>query len=319
MIKTDLPEHDSIPDIKRKHMEHYRSLNMYLREKFGEKVYKLALDGGFTCPTRDGSLDTRGCIFCSGGSGDFAVPVGNDIPAAIARAKSLVAGKGGKKYIAYYQSYTGTYASPERLRVLYSETIAQPDIAAIAVATRPDCLPEDVIRLLAELNGIKPVWIELGLQTIHEATAEYIRRGYALGAYDDAVWRLHAAGIEVITHMILGLPGETAEMMRQTAAYIGRSGADGIKFQLLHVLKGTDLAADYAAGRFRVLSQEEYIRILEYCIESIPPEMVVHRLTGDGAKRNLIAPLWSADKKTVINTISRTFERDMIRQGKHYA
>ena len=299
-------------------MEHYRSLNTYLRERFGEKVYKLALDGGFSCPTRDGRLDTRGCIFCLDGSGDFAIPVDNDIPAAIVRAKSMVAGKGGKKYIAYYQSYTGTYAPLERLRYLYSETIAQPDIAVLAIATRPDCLPEKVISLLAEMNKIKPVWIELGLQTIHAATADYIRRGYTLDVYNDAVRRLNCAGIEVIAHMILGLPGETENMMQQTAAYIGRSGADGIKFQLLHVVKGTELAADYEAGKFRVLSLEEYIRILEKCVESIPPEMVVHRLTGDGAKRNLIAPLWSADKKTVINTISHAFERDMIRQGKNY-
>ena len=300
-------------------MEHYRSLNTYLQERFGEKVYKLALDGGFSCPTRDGSLDTRGCIFCLEGSGDFAVPVGHDIPAAITCAKTLVAGKKGKRYIAYYQSYTGTYASHERLRYLYSETIAQPDIVALAIATRPDCLSEKVISLLAEMNKVKPVWIELGLQTIHAATADYIRRGYTLDVYDNAVQRLHCAGIEVIAHMILGLPGETAEMMRQTAAYIGRSGADGIKFQLSHVLKGTDLAADYEAGKFHVLSQEEYIRILEECIESIPPEMVIHRLTGDGAKRNLIAPLWSADKKTVINAIRDAFERDNILQGRYYA
>ena len=299
-------------------MQHYRSLNTYLQERFGEKVYKLALDGGFTCPTRDGSLDTRGCIFCLNGSGDFAVPVRDNIPAAVSKAKALVAGKSGKKYIAYYQSFTGTYAAPERLRDLYSETIAQPDIAALSIGTRPDCLPDEVIRLLAELKENKPVWIELGLQTVHASTAKYIRRRYSLEAYDTAVQKLRNAGIEVITHMILGLPGETPEMMRQTAAYIGKSGADGIKFQLLHVLQGTDLAADYAAGRFQILSLEEYIHILESCIESIPPRMVVHRLTGDGAKRNLIAPLWSADKKTVINAISHAFERDMIRQGKNY-
>ncbi|MBR0393027.1 MAG: TIGR01212 family radical SAM protein [Oscillospiraceae bacterium] len=299
-------------------MEHYRSLNTYLRERFGEKVYKLTLDGGFSCPTRDGRLDTRGCIFCLDGSGNFAVPVGHDIPAAITHAKTLVAAKGGKQYIAYYQSYTGTYAPMERLRHLYSETIAQPDIVALDIATRPDCLPEKVISLLREMNEIKPVWIELGLQTVHAVTADYIRRGYTLDVYEEAVQRLHCAGIEVITHMILGLPGETAKMMRQTAAYIGRSGVEGIKFQLLHVLKGTELATDYEAGKFKALSLEEYICVLEECIESIPPEMVVHRLTGDGAKKNLIAPLWSADKKTVINAISHAFERDSIMQGRHY-
>ena len=299
-------------------MLHYRSLNSYLRERFGEKVYKLALDGGFSCPTRDGKLDTRGCIFCSGGSSDFAVPVRNDIPEAIKQAKMLVAGKGGKKFVAYFQSYTGTYATPEKLRRLYLETIKQPEIVALAIATRPDCLPENVINLLSELNKIKPVWIELGLQTIHPETAEYIRRGYRLSVYDDAVKRLKEKEIEVVTHMILGLPFETPEMMEQTAAYIGRSGADGIKLQLLHVLENTDLAADYAAGKFRVMSMDEYISTLESCIESIPPWMVVHRLTGDGAKRSLIAPLWSADKKKVINSINRAFERDHIFQGKHY-
>ena len=231
-------------------------------------MYKLALDGGFSCPTRDGKLDTRGCIFCSGGSSDFAVPVGNDIPEAIKQAKMLVAGKGGKKFVAYFQSYTGTYATPEKLRRLYLETIKQPEIVALAIATRPDCLPENVINLLSELNKIKPVWIELGLQTIHPETAEYIRRGYRLSVYDDAVKRLQEKEIEVVTHMILGLPFETPEMMEQTAAYIGRSGADGIKLQLLHVLENTDLAADYAAGKFRVMSMDEYISTLESCIES---------------------------------------------------
>ena len=299
-------------------MQHYRSLNAYLHERFGEKVYKLALDGGFTCPTRDGTLDSRGCIFCSGGSGDFAVPVGNNTAAAIEKAKLLVADKGARKYIAYYQSYTGTYASIERLRFLYSETISHPDIAVLSVATRPDCLSKEVLDLLAELNRIKPVWVELGLQTIHPETAAYIRRGYPLDVFDEAVSRLQNAGIEVITHMILGLPGETPEMMQKTAAYIGRSGASGIKFQLLHVLEGTDLAEDYINGKFSVLSLEDYIAILEICLESIPPEMVVHRITGDGSKKFLIAPLWSADKKHVLNVIRQSFDHDQIRQGKNW-
>ena len=295
----------------------YRSLNDALREQFGEKVYKLALDGGFTCPTRDGTLDTRGCIFCAGGSGAFAEPVGTDVFAAIERAKNRVAGKGGKKYIAYYQSYTGTYAPPDRLRTLYTETVAHPDIVALSIGTRPDCLPDDVIALLRELNRVKPVWAELGLQTVHEATADYIRRGYPLRVFDDAVRRLREAGITVIVHMILGLPGETPEMMAETARYIGRSGADGIKFQLLHVMEGTDLAEDYRAGRFPVLTLEEYIRALEQCVEAIPAGMVIHRLTGDGAKRELIAPQWSADKKHVLRAISLAFERDDVTQGKH--
>ena len=297
-------------------MAHYRSLNSYLRESFGEKVYKLALDGGFTCPTRDGTKGRRGCIFCAGGSGDFSIPVAdNGITEAIETAKAVVSGKGAGKYVAYFQSYTGTYAPLEKLRRLYSQTIRHPDIVALSVATRPDCLGDKVIALLTELNSVKPVWIELGLQTIHADTAAYIRRAYPLETFDDAVKKLLAVGITVIVHMILGLPGETPEMMRQTAEYIGKSGAQGVKFQLLHVLDGTDLALDYAAGHFQTLTLEEYIRILESCIESIPPDMVVHRLTGDGAKRSLVAPLWSADKKRVLNELNRAFSRDGLVQG----
>ena len=295
--------------------KHYRSINQVLQEQFGEKVYKLALDGGFTCPTRDGTIDTRGCSFCAAGSGDFAIPVGDNVYAAIETAKYVVAGKGAKRYIAYFQSYTGTYAPVEQLRTLYGTAISHPDIAVLSIGTRPDCLGEDVIALLSELNAIKPVWVELGLQTIHPATAEAIRRGYPLSVFEDAVQRLKREKIKVIVHMILGLPGETPEMMRQTAEYIGQSGADGIKFQLLHILKGTDMAADYENGKFEPLTLPQYVNILECCLESIPPEMVVHRLTGDGAKRDLIAPLWSADKKTVLNTINQAFERDHVIQG----
>ena len=299
---------------KRK-MEHYRSLNHYLRERFGEKLYKLALDGGFTCPTRDGALDTRGCIFCAGGSGDFSIPAGEDPTEAIELAKAVVAEKGAKRFIAYYQSYTGTYAPVERLRSLYAKTLHHPDIAVLSVGTRPDCLGDEVLALLEELNRFKPVWVELGLQTIHPATADYIRRGYPLPVYDEAVKKLREAGIETVVHMILGLPGETPEMMRQTAQYIGESGVQGIKLQLLHVLKGTDLEREYLEGKFQVMSLEDYIAVLEACIESLPPETVIHRLTGDGAKRSLIAPLWSADKKTVLNAINRAFDRDGIIQG----
>ena len=293
----------------------YRSLNSCLLERFGEKTYKLALSGGFTCPTRDGTLDTRGCVFCAGGSGDFSVPAWDNPEKAIEQAKTLVAGKGAKRYIAYFQSYTGTYAPMEKLRILYTRVLNHPDIAALSIATRPDCLGDDVLELLEELNRKKPVWIELGLQTIHPETAAYIRRGYPLEVYDEAVRRLQESGIETIAHMILGLPGETPEMMRETAQYIGESGVQGIKLHLLHVLAGTDLEKDYRAGLFDVLSLDEYISVLEACIESIPPEMVVHRLTGDGAKRFLIAPLWSADKKSVLNAINRAFERDRVIQG----
>ena len=300
-------------------MSRYRSINSYLREQFGEKVYKLSLDGGFTCPTRDGTKGTRGCIFCSGGSGDFSIPVENDVDQAIETAKSLVAGKGAKKYIAYYQSYTGTYAPVERLRYLYFETIRHPDIVALSIATRPDCISDEVLSLLSELNRIKPVWVELGLQTVHPQTAEYIRRGYPLSDYDKAVQDLSEIGINVIVHMIIGLPGETPEMMVETARYIGQSGADGIKFQLLHVLKNTDLADDYLSGLFHTLSLDNYISVLEKCIEQIPPSMVIHRLTGDGVKRDLLAPLWSADKKHVLNAIQSSFVRDNIIQGSKYS
>ena len=299
-------------------MIHYRSMNSFLREQFGEKVYKLALDGGFTCPTRDGTLDTRGCVFCAGGSGEFAVPVSDDVNAAIEAAKKIVADKGGKKFIAYYQSFTGTYAPVSRLRELYTKTLLHPEIVALSIGTRPDCLPDEVIALLAELNRKKPVWVELGLQTVHESTARYIRRGYPLPVFEDAARRLQDAGIMVIVHMIIGLPGETPEMMVETARHIGESGAEGIKFQLLHVLEGTDLAIDYQSGRFQELSLEEYIRVLEQCIEVIPPDVVVHRLTGDGAKRQLIAPLWSADKKHVLNEINRAFDRDQVLQGRRW-
>ena len=298
-------------------MEHYYSLNKYLRCQFGCKVYKLALDGGFTCPNRDGSIDFRGCIFCSGsGSGDFSVPVGSDIAGAIKAAEDVVSGKSSSgKFIAYFQSFTGTYAPVSRLRELYSAVIAHPDIVALSIGTRPDCLGDDIIELLAELNKIKPVWIELGLQTIHKSTAEYIRRGYELEVFDSAVRRLKSAKIGVIVHMIIGLPGESDDMIYQTAEYIGRSGADGIKLQLLHILQGTDLAADYSSGRFSALTLEKYIELLEGCIQRLPESIVIHRLTGDGAKRDLIAPLWSADKKRTLNAINQAFERDCIKQG----
>lgn len=288
---------------------HYRSLNSYLRETFGEKVYKLSLDGGFTCPNRDGRLDSRGCIFCSGGSGSFSVPVGDDVAGALEMAKSVIAPKtGARKFIAYYQSYTGTYAPIERLRFLYGQTIAHPDVVALSIGTRPDCLPDSVLELLEDLNRIKPVWVELGLQTIHPATAAYIRRGYQLEVFDEAVRELKARGITVIVHMILGLPGETAEMMEETAGYIGRSGADGIKLQLLHVLRGTDLEREWQEGRVKLPELEEYIGLLRLCLGALPPEMVIHRLTGDGDKRDLLAPLWSSDKKRVLNAINAVFE-----------
>lgn len=298
----------------------YRSFNQAMKGRFGGKVYKLALDGGMTCPNRDGSVGERGCIFCSDvGSGDFAAPRCGDVADQIARAKGRVEAKNkGGRYIAYFQSFTNTYAPVSYLEDLFHRAMEPEEIVALSIATRPDCLEPEVVSLLETLNREKPVWVELGLQTIHPRSAQYIRRGYDLPVYDRALVQLKEAGLEVITHVILGLPGETLEDMVATARYVGRSGADGIKLQLLHVLEGTDLARDYRAGRVPVLTLEEYIRILEACLAVLPPEMVIHRLTGDGAKKDLLAPLWSADKKKVLNAIRAAFARDQVRQGRDY-
>ena len=284
----------------------YTTLNAYLKKRFGVKVYKLAIDGGFTCPNRDGTLDTRGCIFCSeGGSGEFAEDRNLCITEQINRAKKRVERKiKNGKYIAYFQAFTNTYAPIDYLRKIYTEAIMHEDIVAISIATRPDCLGDDVIDLLSELNKIKPIFVELGLQTIHEKTAEYIRRGYSLEVYDKAVESLHKIGINVVTHIIIGLPNETEEDILKTVKYVCRH-TDGIKLQLLHVLKGTDLAKDYEEGGFKTLTLEEYTDIIKNCVSIIPENVVIHRLTGDGAKKDLIAPLWSADKKTVLNTINK--------------
>lgn len=286
-------------------MEYY-SLNRYLKDTFGEKVYKIAIDGGFTCPNRDGTLDTRGCIFCSGtGSGEFAGNRRDSVTSQIERGKERLKGKiKDGKYIAYFQAFTNTYAPVPRLRAVFEEAIRHPDIVALSIATRPDCLPEEVVLLLQELNQKKPVWVELGLQTIHEKTAEYIRRGYGLPVYDAAVKKLKKAGMQVVVHVILGLPGESEEDMKATVSYVGKSGADGIKLQLLHVIKGTDLEKDYRMGRFRTLEMEEYARLVADCIALLPEDMVIHRITGDGDKRTLIAPEWSGDKKRVLNALN---------------
>lgn len=301
-------------------MTAYRSLNQALRARFGCKVYKLALDGGMTCPNRDGTIGTRGCRFCSDvGSGEFAAPVCGDIRQQLAAAKARVERKNrGGKYIAYFQSFTNTYAPVAHLETIFRQAMEPEDVVALSVATRPDCLPPPVVDLLARLAKEKPVWVELGLQTIHPDTARYLRRGYDLPVYEDAVARLKDAGAEVITHVILGLPGESREDMVETVRYVGRSGADGIKLQLLHVLEGTDLARDYRAGKVPILSLEEYIALLEDCLAVLPPEMVIHRLTGDGAKRTLLAPLWTADKKRVLNAIQTAFRRDGVQQGSRY-
>ncbi len=282
-------------------------LNEYLRKTFGCKVYKIALNGGFTCPNRDGSIGTGGCIFCSeGGSGDFAEDPALSIAEQIDRGRDRVADKiKDGRYIAYFQAYTGTYAPVEKLRGLYTEAISHPDVVALSIATRPDCLPGEVLDLLGELNEIKPVWVELGLQTIHEGTARYIRRGYGLKIYDEAVRNLRSLGLEVITHVIIGLPGESKEDILDTVRYVCASGATGIKLQLLHVLRGTDLEKEYTAGKVSILTEDEYIDILKDCVSIIPDNVVIHRLTGDGDKKILIAPLWSGDKKHVLNRIRR--------------
>ena len=298
--------------------ERYYSLNRYLRETFGEKVYKLALDGGMTCPNRDGTLGTRGCIFCSaGGSGDFAEGRCTSVSEQLQRAKDRIRSKtGAEKFIAYFQSYTNTYAPVESLESLFTEAISEPSVAALSIGTRPDCLPDQVVELLARLNRIKPVWVELGLQTIHEDTAQYIRRGYSLPVYEDALRRLKAAGLTVIVHVILGLPGESREMMLQTIDYLsGENRPDGVKLQLLHVLEGTDLAADYRSGKFRTMEMDAYFDLLFACLQRLPQDMVIHRLTGDGPKRSLIAPLWTGDKKRVLNRMNRELEVRDIRQG----
>ena len=299
---------------------HYNALTDHLRRRFGRKVYKLSLRGVTTCPNRDGTVGTRGCIFCSdSGSGEFTA-CGSDITAQLSDARCRVADKvpPDAGYIAYFQSFTNTYAPVSVLRPLFTAAMAEEDIVALSVATRPDCLSDDVLDLLSELNAHKPVWVELGLQTIHPATARYIRRGYDLHVFDEAVRQLKERGIEVIVHQIIGLPGETEEMIYQTADHIARSGADGVKFHLLHVLRGTDLAADYEAGKFQTLTMEDYFRLLCGCIQRMPPHMVIHRMTGDGAKRDLIAPLWSGDKKTVLNALRRYMAQQDTRQGRLY-
>ena len=283
-----------------------KTMNDYCREKFGKKLYKLSLDGGFTCPNRDGTKGTGGCIFCSSqGSGDFAES-GEDIFLQIENAKKRVAHKnknGG--YIAYFQSFTSTYAPYERLRSLFYSAIEHPDVDVLSVATRPDCLPLETLELLGELNKIKPVWVELGLQSIKKESISYIRRCYDNEVYENAVKELHKRGIYVITHMIIGLPGESREDMKNTLRFIIDNKSDGIKLQLLHILKDTDLYGEYLNGRVIPLEKEEYLDILRELIPLIPEETAVHRLTGDGNKKTLAAPMWSADKKSVLNSINK--------------
>lgn len=287
-------------------------LNEYLKKEYGGKVYKLALSAVTTCPNRDGKVSFGGCIFCGEeGSGSFASPVSLNISEQIEMAKAKIKSKtDADKFIAYFQSFTNTYAPVEYLEKVFFEAISHPQVVILSIATRPDCLPDEILALLERLNKIKPVWVELGLQTIHEKTAQYIRRGYPLSVYDDAVKKLKNIGINVITHMIIGLPFESEKMIIETADYIGQSGADGIKLQLLHVLKGTDLEKEYLAGKFKTLSLERYTEILKKCLAVLPPDMVIHRITGDGDKKKLIAPMWSGDKKKVLNYISKELSKE---------
>jgi radical SAM protein (TIGR01212 family) len=302
---------------KRWNEKRYYSLDSYLKNIYGEKIYKLSLNGGMTCPNRDGTLGTKGCIFCSeGGSGDFASSPLLSITKQIEAAKALVKNKiAGQKYIAYFQAYTNTYAPVAYLRSIFYEAITHPDIAILSIATRPDCISDEIFSLLAELNEIKPVWVELGLQTIHERSARLIRRGYPTSCFDRIVTKLSTIHINVIVHLILGLPYETFEDMLATAAYISRFPIHGVKLQLLHVLKNTDLAALFFETNFHILSQEEYTDIVIQIIERLPNHIVIHRLTGDGPKSLLIAPLWSQNKKHVLNTINKEFKLRDTWQG----
>lgn len=298
------------------------TLNKYYRKRFGDKVYKLSLDGGMTCPNRDGTLDTRGCIFCSaGGSGDFAASRFLSVKEQIETAKRRISDKiSSGKYIAYFQAYTNTYAPIEYLRRIFYEAALCDDIVGISIATRPDCLDDDVLKLLDELNTVIPVFVELGLQTIHEASALFIRRGYSLETFNNAVCNLHKININIVVHLILGLPNETFSDIIASIRYLNTLPVDGVKLQLMHILKNTDLADYYSdeANNFHTLSLEDYTVLLGECIENLRPDIVVHRMTGDGNKKELIAPLWSGDKKRVLNYINTYFEKNNIVQGRKY-
>lgn len=301
----------------------FYSLDYYLKQEFGRKIYKLSINGGMSCPNRDGTIDTRGCIFCSqGGSGDFSASSELSITEQINEAKKLVCNKIPTKdrssdhpgqYIAYFQAYTNTYGDLAYLRNIYTEAISHPDIVALSIATRPDCLDEEVLELLKELNDIKPIWVELGLQTCHEKSADFIRRGYPLSCFEEAVMLLKDCNLKVIVHVIIGLPNESFSDIIETIAYVSSMPIHGIKLQLLHILKNTDLAE----LTFHVLTLEEYIDILIACLEIIPKNIVIHRITGDGPKNLLIAPLWSSNKKLVLNRINQELKRRDTWQGKY--
>lgn len=296
----------------------YHSLDYEMKQRFGEKVYRLSLNGGMTCPNRDGTVGRGGCIFCStGGSGDFAAPAILPISEQLRMQKELIAKKRPvHKYIAYFQAYTNTYAPVAYLERIFLEAISDPEVVVLSIATRPDCLGDKVLALLHRLNQIKPVWVELGLQTIHEDTACFIRRGYPLSCFSAATTQLRALGIEVIVHVILGLPGEDHDAMLQTCEYLNMCDIQGIKLQLLHILKGTDLANCYTAAGFPVMTQSEYTELLIDCLEHLSPEIVIHRLTGDGPGALLIAPLWSRSKRAMLNGLHAELKRRNTWQGR---
>ena len=304
------------------HGKPYYSLDAYCKNTFHHKLYKIALNAHLTCPNRDGTLGLRGCIFCSaGGSGEFAVPVDDfqDVSHQLEKGLSLFGEKKvGEEFIGYFQAFTNTYAPVSHLEKLYESALCHPKIRGISIATRPDCVGEPVIALLQSLKERFPekfIWVELGLQTINEKTAKYIRRGYPLEVFDDALRRLQGAGLPVIVHLILGLPGETVDDMRKSVAYVSDVHPFGIKLQLLHVLRGTDLAAEYEEGKFEVLSKEEYLSLLSKAIASLDESIVIHRLTGDGRGEDLIAPDWSRNKKDVLNSLHHLLKEKGIRQG----
>lgn len=296
----------------------YHSLDYMLRERYGEKVYKVTLNGGMSCPNRDGKIGRRGCIFCSeGGSGDFAADASLSITEQIDSQIAVLSGKRPiRKYIAYFQAYTNTYAPVDHLEKIFTEAIRHPSVVALSIGTRPDCLGEDVLTLLDSLNHQKPVWVELGLQTIHEKTAQYIRRGYPLSCFETAVNELRRRHLEVIVHTILGLPGETRDDILSTMEYLNKMDIQGIKLQMLHVLAGTDLAEEYAKGVFRVYERDEYLDLLTDCLEHLSPSIVIHRMTGDGPKDLLIAPQWTSRKREVLNLLHHRMKERRSFQGK---
>ncbi len=304
----------------------YHSLDYELKRIYGEKIYKIALDAGMTCPNRDGTCGTRGCIFCSaGGSGEFAArktSAKTSIAAQLEQGRQYFGGKNvGRHFIAYFQAYTNTYAPAARLEALYREALDEPAVVGISIGTRPDCLGGDVFELLDQLNKEyrdKQIWIELGLQTIHEDTAALIRRGYPLTVFEQAVTRLKEISLPIIAHVIIGLPGEDRAMMLKTCRYLSERGISGIKLQLLHILKNTDLVELYRKKTFDIPDMMEYIDIIISCLEILPPGMVIHRVTGDGPKNLLLAPLWSLDKRRVLNTLHQEMRRRGTWQSKAY-